>query len=228
MHMAARSSKHMEVRFTVSDNGGSLKGPCLKGSFTGWELVPMSEVGDGRWEYVQMIPPGTYEWGAVEPDGTEWGVWLPELAGNRVNLVVTVTKSMAVEGATTITIEGGQVERASSIRYPEGLSPEDRAGLDGVLRLLSRASMMNVLQVIISARAPLRFSRVQDLCGISATSLSRRLKELEGAGLVRRYSHNTIPPIVEYQATQVAFELEPTLRELYSWAMDNRDGLRGL
>ena len=71
---------------------------------------------------------------------------------------------------------------------------------------------MNVLQVIISARAPLRFSRIQDLCAISATSLSRRLKELEKAGLVRRYSHNTIPLTVEYQATQVAFELEPTLR----------------
>ena len=103
----------------------------------------------------------------------------------------------------------------------------DRAGLDEILRLLSRASMMNVLQVIISARAPLRFSRIQDLCAISATSLSRRLKELEKAGLVRRYSHNTIPLTVEYQATQVAFELEPTLRELYSWAIDNRESLRG-
>ena len=111
-------------------------------------------------------------------------------------------------------------------KFPGGALPKDRAGLDEILRLLSRASMMNVLQVIISARAPL-IQQNPGLCAISATSLSRRLKELEKAGLVRRYSHNTIPLTVEYQATQVAFELEPTLRELYSWAIDNRESLRG-
>ena len=225
--MAGQRPRLSEVRFTVTDQSGFVKEPHLKGSFTNWDQIPMAEIGDGLWEHVQMVAPGTYEWGAVEPDGTEWGVWLPELAGNRVNLVVTVTMSLTVEGATSIFIGDGHIPRPTSGSFLEGLSPKDRAGLDEILRLLSRASMMNVLQVIISARAPLRFSRIQDLCAISATSLSRRLKELEKAGLVRRYSHNTIPLTVEYQATQVAFELEPTLRELYSWAIDNRESLRG-
>ena len=112
--------------------------------------------------------------------------------------------SLTVEGATDI-YRDGHIPRPTSGSFLEGLSPRT-ARVDEILRLLSRASMMNVLQVIISARAPLRFSE-------SRTSVpylrhpSRRLKELEKAGLVRRYSHNTIPLTVEYQATQVALSL---------------------
>ena len=146
--MAGQRPRLSEVRFTVTDQSGFIKEPRLKGSFTNWDQVPMAEIGDGLWEHVQMVAPGTYEWGAVEPDGTEWGVWLPELAGNRVNLVVTVTMSLTVEGATSIFIRDGNIPRPASGSFLEGLSPKDRAGLDEILRLLSRASMLNVLQVI--------------------------------------------------------------------------------
>ena len=65
--------------------------------------------------------------GAVEPDGTEWGVWLPELAGNRVNLVVTVTMSLTVEGATSIFIGDGHIPRPTSGSFRRG-SPQGPRG----------------------------------------------------------------------------------------------------
>ena len=44
---------------------------------------------------------------------------------------------------------------------------------------------------------------------------------MEGCGLVRRATHKTIPPTVEYQATQEAFEMGPSLVDLYNWVIDN-------
>ena len=47
----------------MTDQSGFVKEPRLKGSFTNWDQVPMAEIGDGLWEHVQMVAPGTYEWG---------------------------------------------------------------------------------------------------------------------------------------------------------------------
>ena len=219
--MPSKRSPVANVPFVLYDESLQLRMPHIKGSFNDWTLRPMQRVEDGIWSYSQPVPAGTYEWGIVEPDGSEWGIWLPEKAGHRVNLVVTVGRAGGVDGATSIRIPSKPIKKDIGAEPLLSLSAKDRKGVDDLLKLLSKASMLNVLHVIISAREPVRFGKIQRLAGTSATSLSRRLKELEGCGLVRRATHKTIPPTVEYQATQEAFEMGPSLVDLYNWVIDN-------
>jgi len=58
--------------------------------------------------------------------------------------------------------------------------------------------------------------------GLSDRLLSRRLRELEGAGLVERSVHAGTPPRVSYALTEKGRSLEPALAELRDWARDWR------
>ena len=54
--------------------------------------------------------------------------------------------------------------------------------------------------------------------GLSDRLLSRRLRELEAAGLVERVVHHGTPARVSYALTEKGRALEPALGELRSWA----------
>ena len=54
--------------------------------------------------------------------------------------------------------------------------------------------------------------------GITATMLTKCLRELEQDGLVRRKQYNTIPPMVEYSLTENGKALIPALESVYQWA----------
>jgi len=54
--------------------------------------------------------------------------------------------------------------------------------------------------------------------GITATMLTKCLRELEQDGLVRRKQYNTIPPTVEYSLTENGKALIPALESVYQWA----------
>ena len=56
--------------------------------------------------------------------------------------------------------------------------------------------------------------------GLSDRLLSRRLRELEAAGLVERSVHDGTPARVSYALTAMGKALEPTLAELRSWARE--------
>jgi DNA-binding HxlR family transcriptional regulator len=58
----------------------------------------------------------------------------------------------------------------------------------------------------------------QTVPGLSDRLLSRRLRELEGEGLVERSVHPGSPARVSYALTDKGKALEPALRELRSWA----------
>ena len=224
--MTLTQDLYHSVNFTLYDESMELKSPKLKGSFGDWELLPMERGSKGDWTYTQQIKEGTYEWGVIEPDGSELGIWLPSRAGHRVNLVFTVNESGEVEGVTSIRIPAEPwIERLGSLPLIE-MNGDEKKGVDSLLKLLSKASMLSVIHVIIMSRVPLRFGKIQSLADISATSLSRRLKELEKAGLVRRRIRGRNPSIPEYQATQVLFELEPSLNHLHSWISDNHIKLK--
>lgn len=53
--------------------------------------------------------------------------------------------------------------------------------------------------------------------GITNIMLTKSLRELEEAGLVKREVFNTIPPKVEYSLTENGEALLPALNELYKW-----------
>jgi DNA-binding HxlR family transcriptional regulator len=69
------------------------------------------------------------------------------------------------------------------------------------------------------AAGPLYFAEIaQAVPGLSDRLLSRRLRELEAAGVVERSVHTGTPPRVSYELTPMGQELEPAIRELRAWA----------
>jgi len=77
----------------------------IKGSYDGWattERTGMSE--DGMYVYRHVaagLDEGTYEWGCIQDDGSDNGIWL--LPGD--NLTFDIAADGAVSGTTTFTIE---------------------------------------------------------------------------------------------------------------------------
>ena len=61
--------------------------------------------------------------------------------------------------------------------------------------------------------------------GITATMLTKCLKELEKDKFIKRKQYNTIPPTVEYSLSERGKTLIPALESVYNWAdeqMKNR------
>ena len=54
--------------------------------------------------------------------------------------------------------------------------------------------------------------------GITATMLTKCLRELERDNLITRVQYNTIPPTVEYSLTERGKSLMPALESVYHWA----------
>lgn len=55
------------------------------------------------------------------------------------------------------------------------------------------------------------------LHGISARTLTRQLRELEGSGLIARRVHQQIPPKVEYSLSALGRELTPVLDAMHAF-----------
>lgn len=90
-----------------------------------------------------------------------------------------------------------------------------------LFKLLSRAHMMDVLYVLTrEADGPMRFVDVQNRLNLSPNTLSERLKELVGAGLLTRTAYNEIPPRVDYEATDKARALGSVFQTLREWARE--------
>lgn len=86
------------VMFTVVDGTGTLSNVKFKGSMTNWETLPMTQNGN-QWTLTLNISPGSFEWGAIEDNGTQYGIWLIE----GPNLQVSVDLDGNVSGTTSYT-----------------------------------------------------------------------------------------------------------------------------
>ena len=63
-----------------------------------------------------------------------------------------------------------------------------------------------------------RFSDLQkSIEDVNPTTLSKRLKLLEGAGLIERRIYSEHPPRAEYRLTEAGRDLEPVLRAVMVW-----------
>ncbi|MBI4172004.1 MAG: helix-turn-helix transcriptional regulator [Actinobacteria bacterium] len=66
---------------------------------------------------------------------------------------------------------------------------------------------------------PRRFSTLlESVEGVSDKMLTRRLSELEQAGIVTRTYHAEIPPRVEYELTPAGFALREVIVEMERWS----------
>lgn len=93
-----------DVTFTIVDGTAAYLDIEMKGSFDSWTLHQMYDdgtngdvaSGDHTWTLTMSIPGGSWEWGAIENDGSSGGLWLID-GGNPA---FTVSTSGMVTGQT--------------------------------------------------------------------------------------------------------------------------------
>ena len=90
--------------------------------------------------------------------------------------------------------------------------------IEGIINVISKKWALGIIGTI-SNHGTLRFNEIlKDRNGISSKTLSDRLKELEGAGLIKRTIYPEIPPRVEYSLTPDGIEVRDAMRPLMKWA----------
>jgi len=93
--------------------------------------------------------------------------------------------------------------------------------------VLSRVSGKWNVEILLEAtRGPVRYTQLErSVPGISRRMLTLTLRNLERDGLLVRTVYPTVPPKVEYAATDMARELYSSLIELTAWAERYRTAL---
>lgn len=95
--------------------------------------------------------------------------------------------------------------------------------LTGIIDTLSRKYAMQLVS-IVGAHETMRFAEIEDhLTDASTSTISKRLSEVEEAGLVNRTQYAEIPPRVEYALTPEGDALSDRLEPLLEWATRHSD-----
>jgi DNA-binding HxlR family transcriptional regulator len=95
-------------------------------------------------------------------------------------------------------------------------------------RVLRRtADKWSCLLVASLVEGAMHFNELRrSLKGISQWSLTRALRGLERDGMISRMVAPTIPPQVDYQLTELGWNLVEQLRALGAWAMKQEPAIR--
>ena len=90
------------------------------------------------------------------------------------------------------------------------------------MRLVGQKWKLPILWYLAAADdQTLRYRELERrVVGITATMLTKCLRELERDRLVTRTQYNTIPPTVEYSLADSGKTLIPALESLYEWAQE--------
>lgn len=96
---------------------------------------------------------------------------------------------------------------------PPGCCPNQEAAIE----LLSRRHSLNIIW-LLQRGEPRRFNEIKRDLGINPVSLTQRLGELEGCGIVERRTFRETPPRVEYRLTAKGRDLLPIIDQLGAWA----------
>ena len=96
--------------------------------------------------------------------------------------------------------------------------------LGGIIELISKKWALLVINTI-GNKGTLRFNQImKTLEGINPKTLSSRLREIEGYGLIERRSYAEIPPRVEYTLTDEGEELRKAIEPLMEWTYKHDKG----
>jgi DNA-binding HxlR family transcriptional regulator len=87
------------------------------------------------------------------------------------------------------------------------------------MELVAHKWTIHLLFALHEAEGPARFRHLQrTVAPISQKELTKRLRDLERAGLVHRKVFAEVPPRVEYRLTELGSTLIPALTGLHEWA----------
>ncbi|MDA5142606.1 helix-turn-helix domain-containing protein [Streptomyces sp. AD681] len=94
-----------------------------------------------------------------------------------------------------------------------------------VREIIDRVGSKWSVQIILAVtQGPVRFTELErSIEGISRRMLTLTLRNLERDGLIIRTVYPTVPPKVEYTASEMTMELEGPLSQLARWALRHRD-----
>jgi len=87
-----------------------------------------------------------------------------------------------------------------------------------VIELISGKWKLLILRELMSGTK--RFSQLQRaIPGITQKMLTKQLRELEKAGLIRRKVYPEVPPKVEYSLTELGHSLKEIFESMHRWGM---------
>ncbi|MBR1672353.1 MAG: helix-turn-helix transcriptional regulator [Fretibacterium sp.] len=94
------------------------------------------------------------------------------------------------------------------------------------MKVIGQKWKLPILWYIADAEGQtLRYKELERrVVGITATMLTKCLKELETDNLIHREQYSTIPPTVEYSLTERGRTLIPALESVYQWAEGQMKG----
>jgi DNA-binding HxlR family transcriptional regulator len=96
------------------------------------------------------------------------------------------------------------------------------AGTRAVLDILDGKWTVEVLYLLANGKR--RYSEVfYEVGEISKKMLTRTLRQLEAAGLVKRTIYPEVPPRVEYSLTPRGWSITEPLMGMYEWAAEHLD-----
>lgn len=94
--------------------------------------------------------------------------------------------------------------------------------LEPLVQAVGRRHALQVLNVV-GAQERVHFRQIQErLGGLSSSTLTERLRELEAVGLIRRELEGADPPRSEYRLTQKGDSLRESLRRLFTSSEGSR------
>lgn len=98
--------------------------------------------------------------------------------------------------------------------------------LEQVIQILGRKWTIPLVMTLGAQEVTQRYSEIREsLDGksdeeISDSTLSKKLSELTGMGLISRTSYDEVPPRVEYRLTEAGMALYQTLSQIADWTRD--------
>lgn len=92
--------------------------------------------------------------------------------------------------------------------------------------VLVRPAKWSLIVVLCLKDGNLRFSELQRQIGsVTQKALTKALKELERDGFVLRTAYPTIPPRVEYELTEIGWDLLKIAESLRAFAKDHQEAV---
>lgn len=86
----------------------------------------------------------------------------------------------------------------------------------GCFELLGRRWSAHIIWGLLGG--PLRFTELLEVAdGPGDRMLTKRLRELQEAGVVRRHRYREVPPRVEYSLTEAGWALRPVIEAMERW-----------
>ncbi len=88
--------------------------------------------------------------------------------------------------------------------------------------LLSKRHALTIIWYL-QREGTARFSDIRRALAVNPVSLTQRLTELEGAGVISRKAYKQTPPRVDYTLTPKGKELVPLINRLGEWALRHEE-----